>query len=115
MYKRQAELSWRGLYGEPPGGFFVGADGLAAADRWLGAIASAAETANYEMLHEATRALMRSAERAGASLLERHLAIERFAETATRALTRRGCPRDEIVDIRRLFAALDQRQLADAG
>ncbi|HWI07588.1 MAG TPA: EAL domain-containing protein, partial [Solirubrobacteraceae bacterium] len=110
-----AELSWRGLYGEPPGGFFVGADGLAAADRWLGAIASAAETANYEMLHEATRALMRSAERAGASLLERHLAIERFAETATRALTRRGCPRDEIVDIRRLFAALDQRQLADAG
>ena len=72
------------------------ARGLAAAERWLGAIASAAETANYEMLHEATGALMRTAERAGSSLLERHLAIERFAETAARALTRRSCPREEI-------------------
>jgi len=40
---------------------------------------------------------------------------ERFAETATRALVRRSCPREEIVAARRLFAALDQRQLADAG
>ena len=67
------------------------------------------------MLHAATVAFMRSAERAGASLLERHLAIERFAETAARALTRRSCPREEIVEVRRLFASLDQRQLADAG
>ncbi|MFP5361674.1 MAG: EAL domain-containing protein [Thermoleophilia bacterium] len=110
-----AELSWRGLYGELRTGFFADPDGLGAAERWLGAIASAAETANYEMLHEATGAFMRTAERAGASLLERHLAIERFAETATRALARRSCPREEIVEVRRLFASLDQRQLADAG
>jgi diguanylate cyclase (GGDEF)-like protein/PAS domain S-box-containing protein/excisionase family DNA binding protein len=110
-----AELSWRSLYGELRTGFFIEPEGVAAAERWLGAIASAAETANYEMLHEATSAFMRTAEHAGASLLERHLAIERFAETAARTLTRRSCPREEIVEVRRLFAALDQRQLADAG
>jgi len=110
-----AELSWRNLYGALQPGFFTHADGIAAAEPWLGAIASAAETANYEMLHEATGAFMRAAERAGASLLERHVAIERFAETTGRALTRRSCPREEMVAVRRLFASLDQRQLADAG
>jgi hypothetical protein len=58
---------------------------------------------------------MRTAERAGSSLLERHLAIERFAEMTARALMRRSCPREEVIEVRRLFAALDQRQLADAG
>jgi len=67
------------------------------------------------MLHEATGAFMRVAEQAGASLLERHLAIERFAETTARALTRRSCPREELVEVRRLFVSLHQRQLADAG
>jgi diguanylate cyclase (GGDEF)-like protein/PAS domain S-box-containing protein/excisionase family DNA binding protein len=110
-----AELSWRGLYGELRSGFFVDPEGVAAAEGWIGALASAAATANYEMLQAATSALMRAAERGGASLLERHLALERFSETATRALARRSCPREEIVAVRRLFAALDQRQLADAG
>jgi diguanylate cyclase (GGDEF)-like protein/PAS domain S-box-containing protein/excisionase family DNA binding protein len=110
-----ADLSWRGMYGELRSGFFVDHEGVAAAEGWIGALSSAAATANYEMLHAATSALMRDAERGGASLLERHLALERFCETATRALTRRSCPREEIVAVRRLFAALDQRQLADAG
>jgi diguanylate cyclase (GGDEF)-like protein/PAS domain S-box-containing protein/excisionase family DNA binding protein len=108
-----ADLSWRGLYGELRAGFFVEGDGVAAGERWLAALSSAAATANYEMLHEATAALVRAAERGGASLLERHLALERFGETATRALTRRSSPREEIVEARRLFAFLCQRQLAD--
>ncbi len=110
-----AGLAWRGLYTDLRAGFFVGTEGVAAAERWIGALASAAATANYEMLQQATSALMRCAERGGATLLERHLALERFAETATRALVRRACPREEIVAVRRLFAALDQRQLAGAG
>ncbi len=109
------DLSWRGLYGELRAGFFVEPDGLAAGERWLAALSSAAATGNYEMLHEATGALMRAAERGGASLLERHLALERFGETATRALQRRSSPREEIVEARRLFASVGQRQLADAG
>jgi excisionase family DNA binding protein len=109
-----AELSWRSLYGELQAGFFLDAEGIAAAEHWLGAIASAAETGNYGMLHEATRSFMRVAERAGASLLERHIAIERFGETAARALTRRSCPREELVEVRRLFVSLGQGQLADA-
>jgi excisionase family DNA binding protein len=110
-----AELSWRGLYGELRAGFFVEPDGIAAGERWLAALSSAAATANYEMLHEATGALVRAAERGGASLLERHLALERFGDTATRALARRSSPREEIVEARRLFASLGQRQLADSG
>ena len=110
-----AALAWRGLYGELRTGFFVAPEGEAAAERWIGAVASAAATANYEMLQQATRALMRTAERGGTTLLERHLALERFAETASRALVRRSCPREEIVAVRRLFACLAQRQLADAG
>jgi hypothetical protein len=58
---------------------------------------------------------MRDAERSGASLLERHLALERFAETTARALARRAAPHDDVVGVRRLFAHLEQRQLADAG
>ncbi len=112
---RLAEIGWRGLYGEMRSGFFTESAGQAAAERWLGALASATTTANYEMLHAATAALMRTAEQAGASLLERHLAIERFAEAATLAMGRREGPREEIPEVRRLFASLGQRQLADAG
>jgi len=107
-----ADLAWRGLYGDMRDGFFVEAEGTDAGERWLAAVSSAAATANYEMLHEATSALVRAAERGGASLLERHLALERFGETATRALQRRSSPREEIVEVRRLFAFLAQRQLA---
>jgi len=110
-----AQVSWRGLYGDLGSGFFVDPDSHDVVERWLGALGSAAATANYEMLHAATSALMRAADRTGAPLLERHLALERFAETATRALVRRSCPREEIVAARRLFASLEQRQLADAG
>ncbi|MEA2154101.1 MAG: hypothetical protein QOE11_241 [Solirubrobacteraceae bacterium] len=110
-----ADLSWRGLYGELRTGFFVDPEGVTAGERWLAALASAAATANYDMLHEATGALVRAAERGGASLLERHLALERFGETSARALARRSCPREEIVEARRLFAFVAQRQLADAG
>ena len=110
-----AEVSWRGLYGELRLGYFVDSESHAAAAAWVGALASAARTANYEMLHEATSALMRAAERGGASLLERHLALERFCETVTRTLARRSCPREELIEIRRLFAFLEQRQLADVS
>jgi excisionase family DNA binding protein len=110
-----ADLSWRALYGELRAGYFLEPEGVAAGECWLSALSSAVLTGNYAMLHEATSALVRAAERGGASLLERHLAIERFGETAVRALARRSSPREEIIDARRLFACLAQRQLAEAG
>jgi PAS domain S-box-containing protein/excisionase family DNA binding protein len=110
-----ADLSWRGLYGDLRSGFFADPEAAVAAERWIGVLCAAATSADYELLHDATSALMRAAEGRGASLLERHLALERFAETAARALTRGWAPRDEIVETRRLFAFLGQRQLANAG
>ena len=68
------------------------------------------------MLHEATGAFMR--DRASGRAHRCSSAISRSSasrETAARALARRSCPREEIVEVRRLFASLDQRQLADAG
>lgn len=109
-----AERSWRGLYGEVRTGYFVEPAGVAAGERWLSALSSAAVTGDYEPLHEATCALVRDAERGGASLLERHLAIERFGEMAGLALARGSVPREDIVDARRLFVSLGQRQLAQA-
>jgi excisionase family DNA binding protein len=110
-----AELAWRALYGDVRTGWFVEPEGVAAGGRWRAALSSAAITGNYEPLHAATCALVRAAERAGASLLERHLAIERFGELAGRTLERRSAASEEIAGVRRLFASLGQRQLAEAG
>ena len=54
---------------------------------------------------------MRRAYVQGASLLERHSFLERFALATQRALTLAGAPREEIVGMRRLFAALQQALL----
>jgi excisionase family DNA binding protein len=110
-----SEMSWRGLYGDLRSGFFTDPAGAEAAGLWTAALASAAGTGNYEMLHEATTALMRRAEQAGTSVLERHVAVERFAELLVRTLGRRACPREEIVEVRRLFVSLAHGQLAAVG
>ncbi len=56
--------------------------------------------------------LLRRAYLQGASLLERHSFLERFSAACQRALTLAGAPRGEVVGTRRLFAALQQSQLA---
>jgi hypothetical protein len=58
---------------------------------------------------------MRQAYVQGASLLERHGFLERFALAAQRALTLAGAPREEQAATRRLFAALEQSLLASQG
>lgn len=110
-----AELAWRNLYGDLGAGFFTQPEGSDAAGRWLAAMGKSATTGNYEMLDEATATLMAAAERGGASVLERHLALERFAEMAVRALSRRSCPHEELTETRRLFAFVAQRRLGAAG
>jgi diguanylate cyclase (GGDEF)-like protein/PAS domain S-box-containing protein/excisionase family DNA binding protein len=109
------DLAWRGLYGDLSSGFFTQPEGQAAAARWLTAMSSAAVTANYEMLDEATATFMGAAERAGSTVLERHLAIERFGEMTVRTLGRRSCPHEELTGIRRLFVCLAQRRLSASG
>jgi crotonobetainyl-CoA:carnitine CoA-transferase CaiB-like acyl-CoA transferase len=63
----------------------------------------------------ATEALMRRAYLQGASLLERHGYLERFALACQRALTLAGVTREEQAAARRLFAALQQALLASQG
>jgi hypothetical protein len=58
---------------------------------------------------------MRRAYLQGASLLERHGYLERFALACQRALTLAGASREEQAGARRLFAALQQALLASQG
>jgi hypothetical protein len=63
----------------------------------------------------ATDALMRRAYLQGASLLERHAFLDRFAAACQRALTLAGAAREEQAGARRLFASLQQALLASQG
>ena len=62
-------------------GFFVDPEGVAAASAGSARCRRPPRPRTTRCCTQATSALMRAAERGGASLLERHLALERFAET----------------------------------
>jgi hypothetical protein len=69
-------------------------------------------TGRYAGALAACESLMRRAYLQGAGLLERHSFLERFSAACQRALTLAGAPRGEVIGTRRLFAALQQSQLA---
>jgi excisionase family DNA binding protein len=69
-------------------------------------------TGRYAGALAASESLMRRAYLQGAGLLERHSFLERFSAACQRALTLAGAPRPEVIGTRRLFAALQQAQLA---
>jgi excisionase family DNA binding protein len=71
-----------------------------------------AASGRYAAAFAASDALMRRAYLQGAGLLERHSFLERLSAACQRALTLVSAPRDEVIGTRRLFAALQQAQLA---
>lgn len=111
---RLEALSWANLYVNAPG-YFADPSWEASRRAWLRVVASTAVTGDYERLAEATKTFMAHADAQGASLLERHAALERFAEAVAQLLSREGSPGPAIMQTRRLFAFLRQRQLSLAG
>lgn len=111
---RLATASWGKLYVHIPG-FFGDPSWEASRRTWLHVVASAAASGRYEELAEATATLMAHAETQGASVLERHAALERFAEAVVYLLAREGAPDSAIMQTRRLFAFLRHHQLSLAG
>jgi excisionase family DNA binding protein len=71
-----------------------------------------AASGRYSGAFAASDALMRRAYLQGAGLLERHSFLDRFSAACQRALTLAGARREEVIGTRRLFAALQQSQLA---
>ena len=112
--ERLATATWGRLYVHAPG-FFGDPSQEASRGTWLRTLASTAASGHYEELAEATATLMAEAELRGASVLERHAALERFAEALAYLLARDGAPGTTITQTRRLFAFLRHRQLALAG
>jgi excisionase family DNA binding protein len=96
-------------------GWFAAPAARAAVSDWIEAVQRSSATGRYAAALSATEALMRRAYLQGASLLERHGFLERFALACQRALTLAGASREEQASARRLFAALQQSLLASQG
>ncbi len=109
-----AELAARAasaLYRGGPQGWLGAAESSEAVREWVGAVASACDSARYADAAEASELVMRRAHLHGASLLERHTFLERFGELAVRSLSHDGAERGELVGTRRLITALQQTLL----
>jgi excisionase family DNA binding protein len=96
-------------------GWFVSDAGSLQLGRFERALAGAARSADWPAAIECSRELLLHAHYAGASLLERHTLLERYADLTCRLLADRDAERPEIVSTRRLFARLRQALLSDPG
>ena len=113
-----AAATVKALYATSPGGWFASAAASRPIGAWTAAVAASARSGDYATALAATVELGRAAEAGGASLLERHLFVERFAAVASRAAVSSGATGPDVVGARRLFArlghALLDGQSADA-
>jgi excisionase family DNA binding protein len=99
------------LYRTGQPGWFAAPAAAPPAAEWVAELQAACASGRYARAGRATDALMRRAQRQGASLLERHAFLERFSMISQRALVLSGAPRGEQGLARRLFAAFEQRLL----
>jgi diguanylate cyclase (GGDEF)-like protein/excisionase family DNA binding protein len=104
----------RGLYEGALRGWFGVEAGREPLAGWTAALASATRGGDYDAALEATRRLVTQADYAGASLLERHLFLERYGEVALRAMQERGASRPDLLGAKRLFTCLRQALLEAA-
>ena len=79
-------------------------------DGWA-SCGKAASTAATNAAIKVTATMLREARAHGATLLERHAFLERFAQVLTRTLGRQGVAQSELAGARRLVVALQQRAL----
>jgi excisionase family DNA binding protein len=103
------------LYRSGHPGWFASPAARGVTADWIDELRQGCASGRYAAALTATDALMRRAYLQGASLLERHGFLERFALACQRALTLAGASREEQAAARRLFAALQQALLASQG
>src|SRR5262249_51798681 len=91
------------LYRSGHPGWFASPQARGATGEWMAELERGCATGRYAGALAPTEALMRRSYLQGASLLERHGFLERFALACQRALTLAGAPREDLAATRRLF------------
>ena len=98
-----ARTATNALYDPARPGWFASPAGRDRVERWAFGVAAGARTGDYEATAGATRALIRDASWAGASLLERFTLVERIGDVILRELQSRGTADPELLGARRLL------------
>jgi len=107
-----ASAAARSLYNGYPG-WFGNADAQEALRIWTLDLSSAFARGDYDQLTDSLRRLMLSATVGSASLVERHLFLERFALALDTRVARRELPQADQTAARRTLSALALAHLAD--
>jgi excisionase family DNA binding protein len=111
-----AEAAARATYaGQADPGWFGFDEGLAASSTLLEALQAAAATGDYEAAVHVSLSVLRDAQLAGASVLERHVFLERVSELVVRILGSRAAGRGEVAATGRLLLSVRQAHLRDVA
>ncbi len=95
------------MYDGPTRGWFADDRARGAVARWLGALAAACRTPDFEAARRDTVALVRTAEVGGASLLECETFVSRIGATTLQVLQLdAGADREELQDAQRVMATV---------
>jgi excisionase family DNA binding protein len=105
------QIAARALYQGRRTGWFASEAAQPLIENWNKAVSSACLDGNYDIALTASTALTQHAEIGGATVLERHMFLERFSDLSLRALVDADVGRPELVATRRLFAAIRQSLL----
>ena len=103
------------LYRDGPHGWFASEDAARTRSRCSTAgptaLADGCAQGRYVAAAASSEALMRYAHTHAATLLERHLFLERFAQLTLRLVHQSGAEREELGQARRVFSAIEQHLL----
>jgi diguanylate cyclase (GGDEF)-like protein/excisionase family DNA binding protein len=102
------------LYERGSVGWFRSEDACLETGSWIRALVVALGSGDYASTLDASRAFFRRARLRGASLLECHLALERFDQALAQLAVRTDCTNGDAVALRRLLANAHQALLEHA-
>lgn len=99
------------IYRDGPPGWFASDDAESVLDAWMHTLADCAVSERFLAAETASEVLMRYAHNHAATLLERHLFLERFAQLTLRLVVRAEVSQEEFSKARRVFSSLQQHLL----
>jgi hypothetical protein len=102
------------IYRDGPSGWFSSPAASEPLESWMATLVDGCERGQYVATEAATEVLMRDAHLHAATLLERHLFLQRFTHLAVRLMLRAEPEQAEVRRARLLCSALEQHML-DVG
>jgi diguanylate cyclase (GGDEF)-like protein/excisionase family DNA binding protein len=95
------------LYERGSSGWFRSDEAHAYGEQWVQTLASGLRTGEYVDVLASSRHYLRRARLGGASLLECHIALERFTQGIVHMASQQDCPSEDALAVRRLLAGVD--------